>query len=167
MKSNHAITLGRFVCTAALTLSSAAWALAADTSAKSTDDSHKAAQLFRDIKADAAQVRAAAAHLGELAGGPGATWLEYDRQWNEMKPSVERMQMHLATLDAMQAAISPIERKDLDQCKLLIEEIQSRTHQLRALLDNPGMHITDAKFKVYARSLTSDSRKLEKAVPLS
>jgi len=166
MKSNHTITVGRFVCTAALALSSTVWALAADTSAKSTGDSRKAARLFQDIKADAIQVRAAAAHLDELAGSPRATWLEYDRQWNEIKPSVERMQIQLAHLDAMQAAMSPAERKDLDQCKLLIDEIQSRTHQLRALLDNPGAHAGDAKFKTCARRLKSESVKLEKAVTI-
>ncbi len=167
---NPTITLGRSLFTAAIVLGSAVFVLAADTpatSAKRTDNSQKTARLFRDIKADAAQVQAAAAHLDGMARSSGATWLEYDRQWNEIKPAVERMEMNLARLETMRATISPMERKDLDDSKLLIEEIQNRTHQLRALLDHQGVQATDAKFKVYARNLRSESSKLEKAVPIS
>ena len=73
----------------------------------------------------------------------------------------------LARLETMQAAISPAEGKELDQSKVLIGEIQSRTHQLRTLLDQPGVQTNDTKFKAYARSLRSEASKLERSVAVS
>ncbi len=140
---------------------------AASTSTNIGDQSKQAARLLRDIKTDAAQVRSAAARWDSLAESSGAKWMDYDRQWNEIKPSVENMQTKLARLETMQSALSPAERTELDQTKPLIAEVQSRTHQLLTLLDKPGVQTTDAKFKTYARSLRSEAGKLEKLAPAS
>ena len=108
------------------------------------------------------QVRSAATRLDSLTTNPGAKWLDYDRQWNEIKPSVEDMQMKLARLEAMRAEISPSEQAELDLSQRLINEIQSRTHELRMLLDQPRVQTSDPRFKAYARSLRNEAQKLEK-----
>ncbi len=137
----------------------------ASSSNNGADSSKRATRLLRQIKADALAVRSAAAQLDSLTEGSSARWLDYDRQWNEIKPSVEDMQMKLARLETMQSALSPAERTDLNQIKPLIGEIQSRTHQFITLLDIPGVQTGDAKFKTYARSLRSEADKLEKLTP--
>lgn len=167
MKSKHVSKVGFCLATMTLLFGSAIAIQAATSSANGVDESHKAARLLRDIKADATQVRSAAVRLDALTTRAGATWLDYDRQWNEIKPSVEDMQITLARLEAMQAAISPAERKELDQSKMLIEEIQSRTHQLRTLLDQPGVQTNNTDFKVYARSLKTEASKLDRSVAAS
>lgn len=130
-------------------------------------DQPKAARYLRDIRADAAQIQSTAAHLDELAASTGATWIEYDREWNLIKPSVEDMQLKLARLETMQSALSPAERAEVDQSKPLVGEIQNRTHQFLTLLDTPGVQTSDTKFKAYASSLKNDAGKLEKLVPAS
>jgi len=122
---------------------------------------------LREIKADAAQVRSAAVRWDNLAESSSAKWIDYDRQWNEIRPSVEDMQMKLARLERIQSALSPAERTELDQTKPLIGEIQSGTHQLLTLLDKPGVQTTDAKFKTYAGSLRGEADKIEKLAPAS
>jgi hypothetical protein len=145
----------------AMWLGSAVWSSAAATSGKVTDESQKAARLLRDIQADSVQVRAAAARLYHMTASSNAAWIDYDRQWNEIKPFVEDMQIKLDRLENMQATISPAERKAVDQSKLLVQEIRSRTRGLRTLLDKPGVQPTDARFKAYARSLRNEAVKLE------
>jgi hypothetical protein len=153
---------GLWFGTMTMLLGSMAVVQAASSSAKAGDESKKTAQLFRDIRADAVKVQTAAARLDTLSASPASKWLDYDRQWNEIMPSVEDMQMKLARLEKMQAAISPAEQAELDQSKSLIVEIQSRTHQLRMLLDKPGVQTSDPRFKTYSRSLKNEAQKLEK-----
>ncbi len=135
------------------------------SSINSVDQSKKAARLLRDIKADGVTARSAAARLDRLAVSSGAKWLDYDRQWNEIMPSVEDMQIKLARLEAMQSALSPAQRAELDRSKPLIEEIQSRTHQSLTLLDAPGAQTSDQKWKACARSLRNEADKLQKLAP--
>lgn len=165
MKSKYRGHLGLWLGT--VLLGSAVLTQAAPPTAKVQDQSTKVARLFRDIREDAVQVHSAAARLDASTKSPNATWLDYDRQWNEIKPSVEDMQMKLARLETMQAAISPAERKELDQSKLMIEEIQGRTHQLRVLLDKPGVQTNDAEFKTYARGLRNEAGQLERTAAAS
>jgi len=159
MKYTH--NVGLWIGTVTVLFGSAVLVQAAPSITKTGDESKKVSQLFRDIRADAIQVRSAATRLDSLTKNSGAKWLDYDRQWNEVKPAVEDMQMKLARLEAMQAAISPAERKQLDQSKLTIEEIQSRTHQLRTLLDKPGVQTNDARFQSYAHYLRNEAGELE------
>ena len=134
---------------------------------KPSAESREAATLLRSIKDDAMQVQSAAARLEGLTKNSStaktsvSTWLEYDRQWNEIKPSQEDMQIKLWRLEGMQAAVSPAERKELDQSKPLIGEIQSKTRELRILLDKPGVQTSNPMFTTYASSLRNEARKLE------
>jgi hypothetical protein len=148
-------------------LAGAAISSPAATTGKADDQSRSAARLLRDIRADSVHIRAAAARLYTLTESSSSKWLDYDRQWNAIKPSVEDMQMKLARLETMQASISPALSKDLDQSKMLIQEIQSRTRQLRALLDTPGVQPNDVKFKVYSRGLRSEAARLITTVTAS
>jgi hypothetical protein len=140
---------------------------AASTSTTVGDQSTQASRLLRDIKADAVQVRSDAARVDTMAANSNTTWMDYDRQWNVIKPCVEDMQMKLARLERIQSSLSPAERTDLDQVKSLVGEIQSGTHQFLTLLDKPGVQTSDARFKTYASSLRSEAGKLETIVPAS
>jgi hypothetical protein len=62
-------------------------------------------------------------------------------------------------------AIFRVERKEVDQSKILIQEIQAKTRELRNMLDQPGVQTSDAKFKTYARSIRNEAGKLERTVP--
>ena len=162
MKSKHVGHAGLWLGTMTMLLGSMAVVQAASSSAKVGDEAQKTARLFRDIRADAVKVRSAAMRLDTLTDNRGSKWLDYDGQWNAIMPSVEDMQMKLARLETMQAGISPAERAELDQNKRLVEEIQSRTHQLRMLLDKSGVQTSDPRFKTYSRSLRNEAQKLEK-----
>ena len=167
MKSNYLGKIGLWLGMVTMLFGSAVLVQAANTSRSGVNEAHVAARLIRDLKADAIQVRSAAMLLDTLTKNPSATWLDYDRQWNEIKPSVEDMQMKLVRLEGMQSAISAAERQEIDQSKVLIEEIQGRTHQLRTLLDEPGVRTTDPKFKAYARSLSREASQLERTTAVS
>jgi hypothetical protein len=139
----------------------------AASSGQNKNESQETGRLLRDVRSDAMQVRSAAAQWEHLTTSSDAKWVEYDRQWNEIKPAVEDMQMKLARLETMHAGISPAERQELDQSKLLVSEIRSRTHELRALLDKPGVQTKDAHFNRYSRYLRSEAAKLEKITAAS
>ena len=132
-----------------------------------TDRSAKPARILREIKSDATLVREAATHWNNQAEGTNPTWTGYDQQWNFIKPLVEDMQMKLGQLEAMQSSLSSAQSTELNQIKPLVAEIQSRTHELLVLLDRPGIQTNDANFKMYARSLRNEARKLETIVPAS
>lgn len=167
MSWKHIAHAGMCFGTMTMLLGLSVLAQPAASSGQTKNESQETARLLRDVRADAMQVRSAAAQLDHLTRSPGAQWVEYDRQWNEIKPPVEDMQMKLARLETMHAAISPAERQELAQSKLLIQEIQSRTHELRALLDKPGVQTKDAHFDRYARYLRSEAAKLEKITAAS
>ncbi len=131
------------------------------------DRSKQSARLLREIKADAEAVRSGATHLDNLAESASAKWSDFDRQWNEMAPSVEDMQIKLARLETMQSALTPAERTEVDRTKPLVQAIQSRTNRFLTLLDTPGVPTTDAKFKAYARSLRNEANQIEKLVPVA
>jgi hypothetical protein len=132
-------------------------AAVAPAAPKTPVQSSRGAALLREIKADAAQVQSAAAKLGVLTKNPNASWMDYDRQWNLIKPQVEDMQIKLAALENLQAGLSPAERTELDQCKTAIQQIQSSTHALRMLLDKPGVRTSNKEFKAYASSLQHEA----------
>jgi len=144
----------------------AVWAQTSATS-KSPDESKRAGRLLRDIRSDAAQIQSAAAELDRLATTSGATWVQYDRQWNVMKPAEEDMQLRLARLEKMDANLSPAQRDELNQSRTLIQQIHARTHALRALLDQNGVQMNDSHFHLYAVSLKRDSSKLQRTVKVS
>jgi hypothetical protein len=133
--------------------------------AASTSTTQKAETLLREINTDSMAVRSVAAGLDRLAENGGAKWIDYDRQWNEIAPSVEDMQMKLARLEAMQSSLTPAERTELDQRRPLIGEIRSMMQQFVTLLNMPGVQTSDARFKTYARSLRNDADKLRTIAP--
>jgi hypothetical protein len=167
MKSMHIGNIRLWLGAIAMFLGSAGLVHAAALPAATGQQSHDAAWLYRAIKADAMQVRSAAFRLENLTMTPHATWMDYDGQWNAIKPSVEDMQIKLVRLEALQASSAPAQRKELDQSRQLIQEIQSRTHGLRVLLDRADFHKNDPRFKEYARGLTSEAGRLERAAKVS
>ena len=167
MSWKYAIECGLTIGAATILLGTAALARTGSPSTKSADEPRIAARLLRDIKTDAVQVQSAASELEHLTRNSGATWLEYDRQWNEIKPAQEDMDIKLWRLESMQAKLSPAEREELEKTKPMIERIQSRTRELRALLDKPGVSTTDSTFKVDAVGLRNDARNLENAASAS
>jgi hypothetical protein len=166
MNWNRAIN-GALCGSMTILLGMAGVARAASTSTKTDIESRGAARLLQDIRADAMKVRSAASELEHLTKDSSATWLEYDRQWNEIKPAQEDMEIKLWRLESMQAKLSPIDAKELEQSKPMIEQIQHRTRELRALLDEPGIQTTNVQFKAFASSLTSEAGKLEHAASAS
>lgn len=156
---------GSYLVTMAALVGSAAMAQAAST--KATEEAHRGARMLREIRADAAHVRTAASRLDELTQGSNAAWLAYDRQWNEIKPYTEDMQLKLWGLEDMRASLSGPEQKELDQAKPVIQAILNRTHELRELLDKPGVETTNSHFKTYATSLRIDARKLDREISAS
>jgi hypothetical protein len=140
---------------------------AASTSTNTVDQSKQASRLLREIRADAIQIKSDAARLNTMAANSNTTWMDYDHQWNVMKPRVEDMQMKVARLERIQSSLSAAGRTDLEQMKPLIGEIQSGTHQFLTLLDKPGVQTTDARFKTYASSLRNEAGKLQTTVPAS
>lgn len=166
MKSKH-IGNRLWLGAMAVLLGSAGLVHGAALSTTNGQESHDAAWLYGGIKADAMQVRSAAFRLESLTTTSGATWMDYDREWNAIKPSVEDMQMKLARLETLQASSPAAQRKELDQSRQLIQEIQSRTHGLRVLLDRVDFHKNDPRFGAYARGLTSEAGRLERTARVS
>lgn len=158
-RRNFAVWIGAV----SLLLGTSVVSQAANTSTNGANESKKAGWLLKDIRTDAVQVRSAAAKLDNLAHSADAQWADYDQQWNEIKPSVEDMQIKLYRLDAMKTQLTPSEQKELAQSQRLIEGIQSRTRELRILMDQPGFEVNNARFKMYAHSLHRDAIQLEKS----
>lgn len=131
-------------------------------SAKTANPSHEAAGLLRAVRSDAVQVHTAAVQLDKLTRNTGATWVEYDRQWNEIKPAEEDLRIKLVRLEKIRTTIPLAEQKQVDQAKTEIQRIAGRTRALRVLLDQPGIQTSNAKFPACAVSLRNESGQLEK-----
>jgi hypothetical protein len=149
------------IATATLLMAGAFTLQAASNTPKPAGNSKEAATLLRDVKNDAAHVQSVAAHLKDLTAASGAKWTDYDRQWNEIKPSVEDMHEKMWRLENIRAQMTPAEQKEYDQSKPLFQKIEARTHELRQLLDKPGVRTTNSKFKSYANGISSEATKLE------
>jgi DNA repair exonuclease SbcCD ATPase subunit len=121
------------------------------------------AKLLKDVRANAARVRTAAQDLEKLSRNNRAKWLDYDKRWNEIKPSAEELSMELVRLDSMRASLPASEQQTVDKLKPLVERIEGRTHELRMLLDRPGVNLKSPKFESYGQSLVRDARSLSKA----
>lgn len=147
---------------AVLVFASSALLLAAPVTAKTANQSQEGLRLLHDIHVDAMQIQTAARHLESLTSTPSPKWLQFDEQWNEIKPPVEDMDIRIARLEKIQSSLSPAQRADLDQSKMLANQIRTRTRELRNLLDKPGVSTSDKMFRTYARDLTSESNKLAK-----
>jgi 2C-methyl-D-erythritol 2,4-cyclodiphosphate synthase len=138
-------------------------AVQAGNASKTVNQADEAARLLHAVRSDATQVRTAAIQLDKLTETSSATWIQYDQQWNQMKPAVEDMQQKLWRLEKIRASIPAAEQQQVDQSKTAIEAIQSKTHALRVLLDQPGVQMNNAKFPADATSLKTQAGRLEQA----
>ena len=156
--------LGRWM--GALALAAASVLAAQAAPAADTGQTQTAERYLKDIRKDAVQIRSASAQLRDLAAKPGVSWLDYDRQWNEIKPHAEDIQMKLWWLEDKQASLSSEDRNDIRECKTLNEEIQSQTNGLRVLLDELNVQTNDPKFAKFAKALESTSDDLAKTIDI-
>jgi hypothetical protein len=109
---------------------------AAGQPARCVGESHEAANLLRDIRMDARQVRAHAWQWTMLRKRQTGAWYNFDRQWNEIKPPVEDMSMKLVRLEDMKAKLPAWEQQAMDGSKRLMAQITAETHDIRAELDS-------------------------------
>ena len=152
----------------AILLGPAAILQAASTPAKTENAVQaKTERVLRGIKVDAGRIQTAAKELDQLTKHSGSTWLDYDRQWNEIQPYVEDMQIKLWDLDSRKANMSAVEQKDVDAIQPIIQTIRDRAQALRMLLDKSGVSTSDARFEDYATSLDHLTVRLEKAIQSS
>jgi hypothetical protein len=142
-------------------------ASAACQPASPAQESRTAARLLRDIRMDSRQVRAHAWRWAMLTENQSATWYNFDRQWNEIKPPVEDMTINLVRLENMRANLPASEQKAIDGSKPLIAEIALESHGLRTDLDryyndlsNPLTPASNSDARVLAR----DAGRLIRAV---
>ena len=108
------------------------------------------------MKMDAEGVDKAAREMEQLLKKSDSTWLDYDRQWNLIKPHQERLTENLEALNKMEASLTPAQRKAMSDLKLYAERIAGQTHALRTVLDTKGVNIAKSP-------LRSDAQKLSKA----
>jgi hypothetical protein len=135
-----------------LVLSSASFA--APSPAKSTDE---AGRLLRSVAADARQIHSHAVAFDKLTQESGATWKEYDREWNETQPVVEMMQMKIARLEAIESSLSPSEKQALEQAKADFQKISWRTRELGNLVDMVPPDLSSPQFKTASRNLVKEA----------
>lgn len=116
--------------------------------------------LFKEVKTDAQQIHSTAVQMEKLTSQPGTKWNQYDSQWNQIKPAQEALEIHLRALQAKENAMSPAARKAVDESKAEVQRIAERTHELRAMLDKPGVDLKSPKLHQYARDLAIESAQL-------
>jgi hypothetical protein len=141
----------------------AAAAAPAPEMAPHVQESSTARRLLRDVRMDARQIRAHAWQWAILAKSHTANWYDFDRQWNEIKPSVEDMSMKLVQLEDMSPNLPVWEQKAIDSTKPLFSDISSETHSLRLELagyyndlSNPLTPVPNSE----ARELARDAGRL-------
>jgi hypothetical protein len=115
---------------------------------------------FQQVRSEARQIRSTAMGMEKLASQPNATWSQYDTQWNEIKPVEEALVMHLGRLELKEESLSAADQKVVDDVKPAIQDIAARTHQLRVLLDQPGVDLKSPKLNRCARDLARDAAHL-------
>lgn len=128
---------------------------AASPTAKATEGT--AARLLKSVAADAHQIRNAASALEKLTGQSGATWAQYDRQWNEMQPAVESMNRTIAQLESMQASLSAAEKTALEQSKTEAAKIAWHCRELGNLIDKVPANLTAPAYKTASRELVKEA----------
>ncbi len=127
--------------------------------------SHEVSQLLGTIRSNAWQVHEHAMRFERMTKSPSSTWASYDRQWNEIKPAVESMDMTLARLEGMQkSALSPSQVTALDHSKQLIGRIAANTHELRSILDRSNSKIQNRELTVYSQALAREAHQLTRSL---
>lgn len=133
---------------------------ASTQSGKSMMESGEAARLLRGIRWDASTVMTYARRWDHLANTSSDVWLSYDRQWNEIKPAVEGMNMRLRWLEGMRAKLPPAQQQAIARIRPVVRKVESHTHRLRVLLDQSGMNLPTAAFRRQSAVLARDARQI-------
>ena len=130
----------------------------------SAKDQRVAANLLKDIRMDARTIDTHARRIVAMSGDKTTKWHAFDKQWNEIKPSEEDMQLKLDRLQPMRASLSPAEQKEFDAVSPLYNGVAVNTHDVRAALNPPAGGIEWAALRQRSRALAKDSMELGEAV---
>lgn len=136
---------------------------AASQATPSQQKTSSADRLLKDVKADAQMIQSHAMDLENLAKQPNAQWAEFDRQWNEIKPAQESLDMRIRQLESMRSSLTDSQRKDLDQVKQASQTIAARTRELYQQVDQQGANLQSPRFRADARSLAASARTAARA----
>jgi hypothetical protein len=131
-------------------------------SGKTESEKFQAETRFQSICKDASNVQTVAARLTKLTRDSSAKWSDYDKKWNEIKPSVEDMNMKLAEIEAMKSSLSPSEIKALNKSVVLIKDIAGNTHEIRMQLDMSPKQLNEPLIRSFSRNMVQKSTTLEK-----
>lgn len=134
----------------------------AETSGKTQGEKFQAGTRFQSICKDASNVQTAAASLTKLTRDSSSKWADYDKKWNEIKPSVEDMNMKLAEIEAMKSSLSPSEMKTLNKSMVLIKDLAGNTHEIRMQLDMSPKQLNELLIRSFSRNMVQKSETLEK-----
>jgi hypothetical protein len=138
-------------------------ALAQTSPAKSATETKRAEALLHQMKLEAAQIQSTAQQLETLTNNPHPQWLQYDLQWNEIKPAQEALNRRMWRLDSMRSELPPVEQQAVDQSKQAVQQITQETRRLRTLLDQPGVNLKSPEFQACGRQLVKSAGALESA----
>lgn len=139
-------------------------ALALPASSAMTPESQEAGKLLRSVGMEARAVLRHARQLEKLSRGSFTNWQDYDRQWNEIKPTVEQMSMHLAHLEAIRSSTLPWQQGAITRSAALIRKVEANTHKVRTYINAHPSGLSSDALKLYERSLSRDARGLARAV---
>ena len=120
-------------------------------------------RLLHEMKSDAQVIQTHATALEGLSKDPATKWLQFDQQWNEIKPAQEALVRKLERLESMTASLSDQQRKSLEQSKQAAQQISARTRQLYLLIDQPGANLKSAGFRADAQSLAKNAAAVAQA----
>jgi len=115
------------------------------------------------VAADARQIETAASQMERLAKDPNAAWAQYDRQWNEMQPFVERMNINIARLERMESSLTATEKKALEDSKAESQRIAWQSAELGKLVDQVPANLTAPQFKNASRAMVNEASKVADA----
>lgn len=130
---------------------------AAPSSAKSQDES---ARLLKGVAADARQIQMEASDFQKLTKDSGATWKQYDRQWNEMEPVVETMRGKIARLESLESSLPTGEKQAVDQSKAEYQKIAWHSRELGKLVDAVPPDLKTPQFNIASRDLVKEASDL-------
>lgn len=137
---------------------------AATSATKPNHHSTEGARLLKSVSSDARQIEASAAAFEKLTSESGATWAQYDRQWNEIQPIVEAMEVKIEQLESMEPSLSAADQQALNQAKTASVKIAWYSRQLGDLVDKVPADLNTPKFKSDSRELVNEAREAAKAV---
>ncbi len=125
-------------------------------------EANEAARLLKAMRAEAEQIQSSADKMERLAKVRDTNWQNYDRQWNNIKPVQERIDLATQRLERMKASLTPAERQALDQTKRDVEAITGATHDLWTRLGQSKIDLKPSPFNADARTLDKAARDLIK-----